>query len=408
MRSAQLTILALSLVLVFAGGCPEAAGTCQQDSDCRDGELCQAGTCRRACNADLDCLRSERCVEGLCLAEVDAATPLDAGPLDRRDDDAHSPPDATPAEDAAVPPDGASPRDAASVDQGNSADAALPIDAAAVDTGAPVDSSADSDASTDFDGSLTPDSSTATDAISGSDGSPLVDVPAAEDSALPDAGPSCQGSNPLSEPCPTATTDIDLRACYSFDNDVSGETFFTVPDESGADNTGEGWYISHVTGVHGQAAVFFGAGYVEVQDSTSLDILDQVTVEFWVKPSALPAAGARAGLVDNNGQYAVFLFDDGRVGCALGHPDWIYSEPIALNQWAHVACTVDNLTTQLYLNGEHVDSGTRAAPIGAADTEPMRIGSNSPDGEHFEGLMDTVRIWADARSPRALCWAAQR
>ncbi|MEM1416057.1 MAG: OmpA family protein [Myxococcota bacterium] len=63
MRARHLLTLALGLGLL--GGCRPEYPSCNDDDDCREGELCVDGTCQQ-CREDADCEAGETCNDGRC------------------------------------------------------------------------------------------------------------------------------------------------------------------------------------------------------------------------------------------------------------------------------------------------------------------------------------------------------
>ncbi|NQT52664.1 hypothetical protein HQ576_11460, partial [bacterium] len=117
--------------------------------------------------------------------------------------------------------------------------------------------------------------------------------------------------------------------------------------------------VADVDGLLGQALRLDGKGYLEIAHHKALDCLDGVTLALWVRPAALPPAGAR-------------LLDKSPVGVAAGYnldtypghslrmitrDPWVgFPAKLPVAQWTHVAATVDGQTghTTLYLNGTKV------------------------------------------------------
>lgn len=68
-----------------------------------------------------------------------------------------------------------------------------------------------------------------------------------------------------------------------------------------------------------------------------------------------------------------------------------------LNAWTHLAFTYDGATEKLYVNGVLVASRAQTGAISAANGV-LHIGGDSVWGEHFQGLIDEVRIYNRALS----------
>src|ERR1700741_3620737 len=70
---------------------------------------------------------------------------------------------------------------------------------------------------------------------------------------------------------------------------------------------------------------------------------------------------------------------------------------LAVNAWSHVALTWDGSIMRLYINGVEAANKARTGTL-QSTTTPLRIGTNSPYGEFFQGLIDEVRIYTRALS----------
>src|SRR5205809_29245 len=127
------------------------------------------------------------------------------------------------------------------------------------------------------------------------DDQPAFDAAAPLDAAL-DGG----------RPATFCADDPDLVACYRFDAADATEPH----DDSAYGNDGIATAITFPDGHHGKAMAFGATSSVQIPDSASLDV-SRITIELWVKPSTLPPQGGRAGLLDDNGEYGVFLAPDG-------------------------------------------------------------------------------------------------
>ncbi len=201
-------------------------------------------------------------------------------------------------------------------------------------------------------------------------------------------------SNTSPPPSPTA----GLVAAYGFDAG-SGTS---AADASGKNNTGTlsgaTWFAQ---GRYGRALSFDGVNdVVTVPDATSLDLTTAMTLEAWVRPTAL--SGYRTVLMkevsgglaytlyahDNAPKPAAYVRISGKTTSdAVGG-----TAALALNTWTHVAATYDGATLRLYLNGTQVGSRAITGSI-VTSSNPLRIGGNSVWGEYFAGQIDEVRVY---------------
>ena len=72
--------------------------------------------------------------------------------------------------------------------------------------------------------------------------------------------------------------------------------------------------------------------------------------------------------------------------------------PLGLGTWTHLAQTWDGSTLRLYVDGAEVGSRAVTGPV-ATSASPVRIGSAGTAGQYFNGLIDEVRIFEQARTP---------
>jgi hypothetical protein len=189
-----------------------------------------------------------------------------------------------------------------------------------------------------------------------------------------------------------------LVACYSFEGDVR--------DSSANGNHATSSAVTYVPGMVGQALALQPVSSVRAPDSASLDAKNGLTLETWVFVDVLPLTG-RAGLIDNDGQYGLFLAASGELRCTIGGAVMSPVGAVTTGAWVHVACTWDGLTIRLYTNGAEVASTPSAGMLGTGNTEGLALGGNSPSGDQLTGKLDELRIWNVARTAAEVCTAAR-
>lgn len=126
-----------------------------------------------------------------------------------------------------------------------------------------------------------------------------------------------------------------------------------------------------------------------------------LSVDAWVRVDAFPAPGARAGVVDHDGQLGIFVGPDGELRCAAAIVGGtVVSVPgvLVAGTWHHVACIGDGANAVLYVDGSARGSIAASATGTAADT-PLHLGENAPDGlDQLLGALDDVRLWDRPRT----------
>ena len=180
------------------------------------------------------------------------------------------------------------------------------------------------------------------------------------------------------------------------------------------------------TGINDRAFSFDGIDdLVLVPDSPSLNPTTAITIATWVKVTGkdrqLRDIFSKDGeLVDR--QYLLTVSDNNRFRAHIGTSSTTNSPSspplppcntqilgsvgfhyfdgqtdVDLNQWYHVAMTYDGSSLKLYVDGV-LDHSCSVSGTIVTTSQPVRIGGGAPAGlpQHFEGLVDDVKIWGDA------------
>jgi hypothetical protein len=128
-----------------------------------------------------------------------------------------------------------------------------------------------------------------------------------------------------------------------------------------------------------------------------------MTLEAWVKPSALGTTWRTVVIKEQSTQLSYALYANNGRGRPSGH---VYTDKdnqlaapaaLAVNQWSHVASTWDGTTTRLYVNGSLVASAPLSGTMRTSGN-PLRIGGNMVWNEWFKGALDEVRVYNRALS----------
>ena len=202
-----------------------------------------------------------------------------------------------------------------------------------------------------------------------------VDAPAdAIDARAIDAAP------PFCDP-----SDTTLIACYEFDN--------TTNDASGHNLNASSTNVTYVTGKVGMAAHTDGTTQMNVAENALLDP-PAITIEAWIR-APIPASG-RAGIVDNQNQWGLFLQPGGQ----LQGINLTSAAQVPANTWTHIAETYDG-TTRHYVNGVQVGAtGGGGGALGTGGTTGISIAADNPPGagSPLLGDIDQMRIYSVART----------
>jgi hypothetical protein len=188
-----------------------------------------------------------------------------------------------------------------------------------------------------------------------------------------------------------------LVAAYSFNESLG----MTTPDSSGRGNIG---FISGATwgtGRYGGGLVFDGVNdRITVPDSSSLDLTTGMTIETWIRPTAL--GGYRTAVIKETPTYLAYALyasttSSNRPAVEANRGELIGGTAPALNTWTHVTGTYDGTNLRLYINGvlASTKATTQLMPNSAS---ALYIGGNAGWGEWFSGTIDEVRIYNRALS----------
>jgi concanavalin A-like lectin/glucanase superfamily protein/fibronectin type III domain protein len=141
--------------------------------------------------------------------------------------------------------------------------------------------------------------------------------------------------------------------------------------------------------------------YVRVADAPGLNPAAQVSVEAWIRPDVIPAAGTFASVVSKPEAYSL-QFNGPKLEFTLMRSGARYrtqapAGAVAAGQSYHVVGTYDGARTHLYLNGTEVASIALTGAVGSS-TSSLSFGSWSGSSERFTGTIDEVAVYAKALS----------
>ncbi len=206
-----------------------------------------------------------------------------------------------------------------------------------------------------------------------------------------------------------AVREDELALYLSFD-EAKGDT---AKDRSGHKNDGTIHKGKRVKGKIGQGVELTGeaGGWIEVPDSPTLDITDEITLMCWAYPTQFTNewlriivktwAGDTApwmvyGFYEfggNNGKTGFIISVDKGTEKRIGDGATSNLPP---KKWTHLAATYDGSKMKLYYNGKVEVEGDAKGKIDTNDV-PVSIGRNSEGSrEHYIGLVDEVAIWSVA------------
>jgi hypothetical protein len=192
-----------------------------------------------------------------------------------------------------------------------------------------------------------------------------------------------------------------LVGWWRFNND----TDFTDYSTYGNNGTNNG---SNYTagGRLGGARQFDGTNdYVSIPNSPSLNPVNEITMEAWVKPRNITANAYYEILrQDGGGRIKLFAFQDYGTLLTLGlytsSSYWETDFPITATyftdgNWHHVVYTYNGSYARLFVDGRLNNSQAHTGTIDSV-TANLIIGSLGGSGEFFNGSIDEIRIFSRA------------
>ena len=194
-----------------------------------------------------------------------------------------------------------------------------------------------------------------------------------------------------------------LIAWWRFD-EADGEP---CADASGNANNasqegGRGSGCYHVEGLFGRALSFSGQHLLRVPGRPDFRGHSKLSLAAWVRPAGFDHYNEIFRKEDGD-QRVLFSFQENGTVLSLGLNIGGYVEcdakldPLEVldGQWHHCAATFDGQWMRVYLDGRQIGELNRPGPLAAGGGAPGCIGS-SGGGECFQGVMDDLRIYADA------------
>ncbi len=196
----------------------------------------------------------------------------------------------------------------------------------------------------------------------------------------------------------------DLEVWYAMDEDYWSGVAGEVVDSSGNGHDGVRVGGANTTDWPvkiGRSGEFNGSSdYVQIPDDDSLDLIDDFTLEAWIRVNEFSYLGGIISKYQSTESKGLTL----RLGVdapynKINMNNVESASTLALNTWYHVAVTVDSGTVHIYINGSHDSSGASGHTM-QANSDPLCIGvdyQTSP--RYFNGTIDEVRIYNRVLAP---------
>lgn len=163
--------------------------------------------------------------------------------------------------------------------------------------------------------------------------------------------------------------------------------------------------FTRTRGIHGQALSLRGTHALRTNLKLATAELPAITFSAWVRPTEL--SSFREIFRQECPNRLLFSFQEGGSILSLGLNIGGYVECDATIEaaqvldglWHHCAASFDGQWMRVYLDGREIGSLQRPGKIALSPEVPGFIGSLSGGGEHFQGMLDDLRIHARALMP---------
>ena len=196
-------------------------------------------------------------------------------------------------------------------------------------------------------------------------------------------------------------TDKNLIFHFSFDEGKGTTTADVSQNKLECEIINADW----VEGVVGQA-LEFNNGALTVP-AFGVDEPEEMTIEFWFKPTEVITYGNRKDLIDrlNGAGRPHFSFNHAGLvfGCFIATKDFEYTIPssqtVFYPQWYYLVLTQDQEKAVLYIDGEIDNEVSTVGPVRIDLVKNgMSLGGHSNGNRFFNGSIDEVKMWNVALS----------
>lgn len=158
-------------------------------------------------------------------------------------------------------------------------------------------------------------------------------------------------------------------------------------------------------GIHGNAIQLAGQHALAVDLRSWPGDIQQISFSAWVKPTDL--SSFREIFRQESPARLLFSFQSNGSILSLGLNAGGYEEcdaaidpaQILDGGWHHCAGTFDGKWMRVYLDGREIGALERSGPLAFSPEPPAFVGSSGGQGEHFQGELDDLRVYASALSP---------
>ncbi|MCK4553441.1 LamG domain-containing protein, partial [Candidatus Parcubacteria bacterium] len=153
----------------------------------------------------------------------------------------------------------------------------------------------------------------------------------------------------------------------------------------------------------GQGLDFDGVGdYVKVEDSSSLDITDNITITAWIYVTKDTNNPIVTKLTEGSNPYRFMWDSDERLAFQADFDGvWVSTHRSSVwldfNEWYHAVVTYSGAEIVFYANGNAITTINETGVL-TSNNEPVEIGKSTTNSYNFNGLIDEVRVYNRALS----------
>lgn len=196
------------------------------------------------------------------------------------------------------------------------------------------------------------------------------------------------GNSNINNSTSTATTwDNDYRLVMHLnENLVDASTYNNVATNSGTTPSEDGKI--------GGARSFAVPEFFQVDDNTSLDVSNAISISFWVNFSNVDTGPDLITKGFWTESYSTYVTVDREPVWVINNNQFFGGPVITNNTWQYIVLTMDNSGWNIYLDGASILSGSQAFTINTVEDDLYVSTTAFP----FAGLMDEIRISSVARS----------
>lgn len=143
--------------------------------------------------------------------------------------------------------------------------------------------------------------------------------------------------------------------------------------------------------------------YLQVADTSLLDLHGSFTIGLWVRPASLPSSGLMS-ILSKDENYEFHLKPNGRINWwwqttgPSATREFDSTAALPLNSWSHVAIRFSPGAQRIFINGVAAGSASfTGTPL--LNDDPFQVGQDQGfAGRYFDGALDELRVYDRALS----------